>query len=387
MITNIMCLKTPCYICDMRAFEKNIRDIERIVKIRYPNFRIGFSYKTNYYQSFQEVAKRLGCYAEIVSPKEYVMALEVGNSDKDIIYNGVIGDFANKLRVALAGGIVNIENIPELIEFVNFTNKHAVDIEVGIRVNFDVGNGLVSRFGIDVESSDYEWLKDPSNHPFLSFKCVHFHLGGARAPEYFRSRVRKAVVIARELGAKIVDIGGNIYGRMGDDFKAQLPFTAPSLEEVCEAIGDEMLDCCPEVDMELIAECGSPVCSDAMHLLTTITNVNEVRGHVFITCDCRNTDAGWSVSKYDPTHLHYSKRFKFEPWKDPVADTKNLVKDAVVCGCECREKDILIRNYNGPASVGDRLLIKNVGSYSYSVVNDFITPGCRSVVPIEEVQL
>lgn len=387
MIENVMCLETPCYICDMQAFEKNVKDIERLVKSEYPNFRIGFSYKTNYYRPFQESAKRLGCYAEIVSPQEYVMALEAGNSPKNIIYNGVIGDFNNKLRVALSGGIVNIENMPELLEFVKFSDKHAINLEVGIRVNFDVGNGLISRFGIDVESEEFEWIKNVFNHPFLSFKCVHFHFGAGRSPEYFRTRVRKTVAIARELGATIVDIGGNIYGRMGEDFKAQLPFIPPTIEEICEAIGDEMALCCPKEDIELIAECGSPVCSDAMHLLTTITNVNEVRGKVFVTCDCRNTDAGWSIGKYDPSHHHYGKRFKYQPWKDPKADNVNVVKDAVVCGCECREKDILIRKYNGPASVGDRLLLKNVGSYSYSVRNDFISPGCRAVVPIEKVIL
>lgn len=365
-------ISTPCYVVDMFAFEKNVRDIQRLVRKHYPNFRIGYSYKTNYYEPFLEKAMELGCYAEIVSPEEYRMARCVGNTHKNIIYNGVIADFSHKLAVAIDGGIVNIENIPELTEFITFTNKHAIPLEVGLRINFDVGNGLVSRFGIDIDSPVFEQIIDPFAHPFLTFKSIHFHLGGARAPEYFRSRVRKTVQIARKVGASIVDIGGNIYGRMGEDFKAQLPFQAPTLEEVSTAIGEEMALCCPEEDLELIAECGSPICSNAMHLLTTITNVNEVRGQTFITCDCRNTDAGWSISKYDPSREHIGK-------------TTNVVKHAIVCGCECREKDILIRDYNGPANVGDKLLIKNVGSYSYSVVNDFISPGCRVVKDIKDI--
>lgn len=367
-------ITTPCYVCDMSAFEKNVRDIQRLVTMNYPNFRIGYSYKTNYYKPFLEKVMELGCYAEIVSPEEYRMARRVGNGHKNIIYNGVIVDFPQKLAVSLDGGIVNIENIPELTEFIAFTNKHAIPLEVGLRINFDVGNGLVSRFGIDIESPEFEKIIDPFNHPYLLFKSIHYHFGIARAPEYFRSRVRQTVQIARKVGAKIVDIGGNIYGRMGEDFKAQSQFPAPTLEEVCTAIGEEMALCCPNGDIELIAECGSPVCSNAMHLLTTITNVNEVRGKTFITCDCRSNDAGWSIVRYDPSREYIGK---------PMYE----VKDAIVCGCECREKDILIRSYTGPARVGDKLLIKNVGSYSYSIANDFITPGCRTVYPIDEVIL
>ncbi len=365
-------IKTPVYVYDGRALEKNISDMLQIVQSYYPKFRIGYSYKTNYFPGFLRIAKEHGLYAEIVSQDEYWLAKDVGNIDSNIIYNGVIDDLANKLFVAHAGGIVNIENMAEMRKFIDYTNDNMVKLEVGIRVNFDVGNGLISRFGIDVDSKDFEWLANPSNHPYLTFKCVHFHLGGARAPEYFRARVRKTVEIARMLGARIVDIGGNIYGRMGDDFKAQLPFEAPSLEDVCTAIGQEMQSVCPDNDIELIAECGSPLVSDAMHLLTTITNVHSVRGQTFLTCDCRNTDAGWSISKYDPSREYFGI-------------DKNTVHDAIVCGCECREKDILIRKYTGPADIGGKLMIRNVGSYSYSVVNNFISPGCHKCIPIESI--
>lgn len=365
-------LLTPCYIADLETFEKNIRNIDAFVKCLYPKFRIGYSYKTNYYLPFLHIAKHTGCYAEIVSPEEFNMCKHFEEPANNIIYNGVIPDFENKLAVALMGGIVNLENIHEFREFVKYSNEVKREIEIGVRVNFDVGNGLISRFGIDIDSPEFKEIADFNSHPYLKIKCVHFHLGGARAPEYFRTRVQKTVSLARLLGARIVDIGGNIYGNMGEDFKAQLPFTAPTTMEVCTAIGEEMAKCCPQKDLELIAECGSPVCSDAMHLLTTITNVNHVRGKTFITCDCRNTDAGWSISKYDPSHQHFGKQ-------------DNVMSHATVCGCECREKDILIRNYNLPANVGDRILIKNIGSYSYNVVNNFITLGCDKVYDIKEV--
>lgn len=365
-------IKTPAYISDVNSLENNIIDILSIVRSKYNNFDVGYSYKTNYYIPFLDKAMSLGLYAEVVSPNECSLAQCIGNEKSNIIYNGVIHDFETKLDIARSGGIVNIENIPELTHFIEWSNQSRTHIELGIRVNFDVGNGLISRFGIDITGDDFLWLSNQDNHPYISFKCVHFHLGGARDPEYFRYRVKKTVEIAKVLGATIVDIGGNIYGRMGDDFKAQLPFAAPTLEEVCYAIGDEMSKCCPDGKIKLIAECGSPIASNAMHLLTTVTNINKVRGKVFVTTDCRNTDAGWSISRYDPTREYYGK-------------CESGVINATVCGCECREKDILIRNYSGPLSIGGKLLIKNIGSYSYSVTNDFITPGCSNVIDISEI--
>lgn len=367
-------METPSYIFDIKAFSKNVNDIYHTVKSHYPRFILGYSYKTNYYNAFLREANRLGLYSEIVSPQEYEFARKIGVAPDHIIYNGVIDDFDNKLNVALSGGIVNIENMSELMKFINYTSLYKLYLSVGIRVNFDLGNGIISRFGIDVNSRDFVWLCDKRNHPFLKINYLHFHFGGAgaRFSNFFRLRVRKCVKIARLLGVSHIDIGGNIYGRMGDDFISQLPNGAPVLEDVCYAIGDEMAKCCPAQDMTLIAEVGSPVVSNAFHILTTITDVKQIRGQTFITCDCKSHDIGWSASKFDPSH----------EYKGPVSHN---VKNAIVCGCECHEGDIIIRNYNGPAEVGGLLLIKNIGAYSFSLINDFISPGCRRCIPIEDV--
>lgn len=371
-------IKTPVYVYDIDAFRKNATDINSIIKSNYPNFRLGYSYKTNYLPQFIEVAKELKLYAEIVSKQEFEMAKAIGERDEDIIYNGVIEDFWNKVLVASSGGIVNIENMTELKQFVEYTNNARRTLEIGIRVNFDMGNGLTSRFGIDVESQDFEWICNSFNHPYLLINCVHFQFGGSagglRTPEMFRIRVRKCVEVARKLGAKIVDIGGNIIGRMAPEFLKQFPYNPPTLEEVCTAIGEEMKSVCPKGDILLIAECGSALVTNAMHLLTSITNVNVVRGKTFITCDSRKQDGGWSINRHIPSHRYYGK-------------TRSKVSDAVVCGCECREEDILIKKYTGPAYVGGKLMLMNIGAYSYSIVNDFISPGCRNSIDIKDISV
>lgn len=367
---------TPTYIYDVDAFRTNAEDVVSIVRSHYPNFRLAYSYKTNYFRPFIDEAERLGLYAEVVSPQEYYVTSELRENPQNIIYNGVIDDFHNKWLVANKGGIVNIENMPEMMKFVNYTNSSKETMKVGIRINIDLENGLTSRFGFDVDGKDFEWLSNSNNHPYLKFKCVHFQFGGSagglRTPEMFRKRVRKCVEIARQLNVKIVDIGGNIIGRLSTEYISQFPNTPPTMEDVCNAIGEEMATVCPQGDIELIAECGSALVTNAMHLLTTITNINVVRDKTFITCDCRKSDVGWSANRYDPSNIYFGK-------------SDLSVIDAVVCGCECREDDVLIRKYNGSASVGSKLLIKNIGAYSYSVRNNFITQGCQNVIDIKKV--
>lgn len=370
-------IKTPTYIYDEDAFCTNIYDVISLIRKHYRKFRLAYSYKTNYFMPFLEKAKRFGLYAEIVSPQEFTLTERVNVKYRDIIYNGVIDDFSRKVAVAEAGGIVNIENMSEMKKFIHYTNSKRHTLEIGVRVNFDLENGLTSRFGIDVDGSDFKWLCNDVNHPYISFKCIHFQFGGSagglRTPEMFRKRVRKCVEIARKLGANTIDIGGNIIGRMSSDYLCQFPYQAPTMEDVCNAIGQEMAQICPKEDIELIAECGSALVTNAMHLLTTITNVNVVRGKTFLTCDCRKPDAGWSVNRYDPSHTY-------------IGGPASIVHDAIVCGCECREEDVIIRKYTGQAEVGGRLLLRNIGAYSYSIVNDFITYGCRRCVSIDDVK-
>lgn len=123
-------IKTPAYVYDIDAFRKNVTDINSIIKSNYPNFRLGYSYKTNYLPQFIEVAKELKLYAEIVSKQEFEMVKAIGERDENIIYNGVIEDFWNKVLVASSGGIVNIENMTELKQFVEYTNNARRTLEI-----------------------------------------------------------------------------------------------------------------------------------------------------------------------------------------------------------------------------------------------------------------
>lgn len=369
---NVREIQTPAYICDIKAFKGNITDFRKAVNKYYPNYHMGYSYKTNYYKDFCLAVDKLGEYAEVVSPKEYHYAKELGIRDKNIIYNGVIPDFANKLNVALNGGIVNIDNIDEFRNFVDWSNAKQRSIELGVRLNFDIGNGIISRFGFDTTGKDFEFLLDKENYSFITIKSVHCHISQARSLGYFRKRIQSMIKFADTLGATIIDIGGNMFGRMDDSFKEQFNEYVPSFKEYAEVIGLEMANAYPNAEKMLITEDGTPVVSNAMHLLATVIGVKNVQGRTFIVLDTKREDVGASCICKSPSYVHYGK-------------DSNHVENAVVFGCSCVEIDYLIRGYNGPANIGDKILIRNIGAYSYNTTNNFITNGCRSVVQMKDV--
>lgn len=362
-------LKTPVYICDTKRFKENISEFRDSVKQHYTNYRLGYSFKTNYYIGFCKAVKELGEYAEVVSQKEYTYARQIGFADDEIIYNGVIEDFENKLNVALNGGIVNIDNVCEFMKFVEWSNKNKKKIELGLRFNIDVGNGILSRFGIDPLSKDFELIKDNKNRKYVSIKSVHCHVSQARSLEFFKRRVDMMADIAKTLGARIVDIGGNMFGRMDERFASQFNEHVPTFEEYAETIGESMKRHFHNEDVTLITEDGTPVCSNAMHLLSKVICIKEMKDKQFIVLDTKREDVGASCITKIPSTINIGG---CEPCNRIEA------VDATAFGCTCVEIDYLLRKYDGMIGVGDKLLFLNIGAYSLNNDCDFITnkPRC-----------
>ena len=148
---NLRDLVTPCFIYDIDRFELNINCLRDSFKRYYGNFRIGYSYKTNYFEPFRLSAKRLGVMAEVVSNKEYKLARSTGIDDSMIIYNGVIPDPACKAKVIKSGGFVHVDNMGEIKQLVE---EYGIS-DIGIRVSFPIGDVFDSRFGFYVNGPEF----------------------------------------------------------------------------------------------------------------------------------------------------------------------------------------------------------------------------------------
>jgi len=358
-------ISAPLYISDKSDFKRNITDFMAAFREYYPNYNIGYSFKTNYCRDFIDVVREVGGYAEVVSPAEYQLARNCGFEDCEIIYNGVIPDTEDKIRCANHGGIVNIDNVGELGSLFGIS---AHPIAIGIRLNFDIGNGVVSRFGIDVDSKGYQEIIELQRRGLIRVKCVHCHISYARGLSYFKKRAEMMVKFAKELGASIVDIGGNMFGRMDDSLKSQYGEYVPSYVEYAKVIGEVFAREFPNGEVQLITENGTPIVSTSMSLLATIIGKKVIKGKTMLVVDCKRDDVGFVChTKNPPCNV--------------LADTGDYVEHATIYGCTCIENDIIHRDYSGYANIGDKILISNIGAYGCNVANDFIThrPKCISV--------
>lgn len=362
-------LKTPLYIADKSDFKRNITDFIAAFRKYYPNYNIGYSFKTNYCKDFINVVKEVGGYAEVVSPKEYQLARNYGFDYSQIIYNGVIPDLDDKIRCASHGGIVNVDNVHELTSLIDLFKP---PLNIGVRLNFDVGNGIVSRFGIEVGNPDYRYVKDAQRSGVISIKCIHCHISYARGLSYFKKRAEMMAQYAKELGASIVDIGGNMFGRMDESLKVQYGEYVPSYEEYAKVIGEVFAREFPNGEVQLITENGTPIVSTSMSLLATIIGKKIIKGKTMLVVDCKRDDVGFVCHTKNP------------PCK-VLSDDSDYVEHATIYGCTCIENDIVHRDYSGPANIGDKIVISNVGAYGCNVANDFITPKPKRVC-VDDVQ-
>lgn len=365
-------LKTPLYIADKSDFKRNITDFIAAFRKYYPNYNIGYSLKTNYCEDFINVVKEVGGYAEVVSPTEYQMARNYGFDYSQIIYNGVIPDLDDKLRCANHGGIVNVDNVGELGSLFGISTS---PLAIGVRLNFDIGNGVVSRFGIDVDSKDYKEIIELQRRGLIRIKCIHCHISYARGLSYFKKRAEMMATYAKELGANIVDIGGNMFGRMDGSLKVQYGEYVPSYEEYAKVIGEVFAREFPNGEVLLITESGTPIVSTSMSLLATIIGKKVIKGKTMLVVDCKRDDVGFVCHTKNPPCA-------------VLADSGDYVEHATIYGCTCIENDIIHRDYSGYANIGDRIAISNVGAYGCNVANDFIMPkpGCVCVDDTQAVK-
>ena len=145
------------YLLDGKRFRENFLELKAEFSRIYPSFNIAYSYKTNYTPKLCKIVKDLGGYAEVVSEMELMLAQKIGNSPDRIIWNGPIKNTEVMASFLCSGGTVNVDSIDEMIYIQSLAADHPDTVlQVGLRCNYDVNDGVISRFGFDVESEDFQ---------------------------------------------------------------------------------------------------------------------------------------------------------------------------------------------------------------------------------------
>ena len=354
------------YLLDSAQFRKNYAELKNTFNNIYPNWNIAYSYKTNYTPKLCKIVNELGGYAEVVSEMELEIAKRVGCKMDRVIWNGPIKNVPIMEQFLLDGGTINIDSIEELEQVKDIHNRHADKlIHVGIRCNYDVNDGVVSRFGFDIDGAEFmeavKFATTTKNVKFINFQC-HF---AKRQIAYWPARAKGMVDLIDRLGIipERIDIGGGLFGKMADSLRAQFSCEIPDYEAYAKAAAQVFADYFADKDVkpELLIEPGSAVVGDCMKFIGTVKTIKNVRG------------------KWIATVLGSQKNISMTGINPPMeviamGGEQKEYKDLDFVGFTCIEGDVLYHNYTGKLAHKDAIVISNCGSYSLVMKPPFILP-------------
>ena len=354
------------YLLDSAQFRKNYTELKAAFNDIYPNWNIAYSYKTNYTPKLCKIVNELGGYAEVVSEMELEIAKRIGCKANRVIWNGPIKNVPIMEQFLLDGGTINIDCIEELEQVKDIHNRHADKlINVGIRCNYDVNDGVVSRFGFDIDGDDFmeavKFATTTKNVKLINFQC-HF---AKRQIAYWPARAKGMVDLIDRLGIipERIDIGGGLFGKMADSLKAQFSSEIPDYEAYAKAAAQVFADYFKDKDVkpELLIEPGSAVVGDCMKFIGTVKTIKNVRG------------------KWMAHVLGSQKNISMTGINPPIeviamGGEQKEYKDLDFLGFTCIEGDVLYHNYTGKLAHQDVIVISNCGSYSLVMKPPFILP-------------
>lgn len=354
------------YLLDSEQYRNNFLELRDTFRKIYPNFNIAYSYKTNYTPKFCKIVNELGGYAEVVSEMELEIALRVGVRPNRIIWNGPIKNPKKLEEFLVTGGTDNIDSVEELEVVKNIAERHPnKTLNLGIRCNYEVNDGVVSRFGFDVDSEGFKkvlaFVTSTPNVHFINFQC-HF---AKRQIEYWPARAKGMVELIDRLGIipERLDIGGGLFGKMADSLKAQFTNEIPDYQAYAEAAARVFAEYFADKDVkpELLIEPGSAVVGDCMKFVGTVKTIKNVRGKWFATI--LGSQKNISMTGINPPMEVIA-----------MGGEQKEYENLDMVGFTCIEGDVLYHNYNGKLAHEDAIVISNCGSYSLVMKPPFILP-------------
>jgi diaminopimelate decarboxylase len=371
------------YLLDTEEFLNSYNTLLDEFKKHYSNSRIAYSYKTNYIPRLCGIVDRLGGYAEVVSDMEYELASRIGVEPSNIFYNG---PYKNKVaieKLLIDGGVVNADSGADLkLILQSALSNPNLYLRVGIRCNFDISDGVRSRFGFNVENGDFDAALDLiSTIPNLVLEGLHCHFA-SRSLESWENATKGMLLILSTYHSKFncwpkfVSLGGGLYGEMDPALKRQLGITPPSFEDYASASAKPFSEFFSKYPLAnrpiLIIEPGTALAANSLKFVTQVVSIKSVGGKYIATVSGSSFNTNPTSNKINLPMTVFSNSENIEGYNYKGLD---------LAGYTCIETDYLFRSYDGPLSVGDFVVFDAAGSYSVVMKPPFILPQ----VPILEL--
>ena len=363
------------YILDSDVFTNNYKELLSSFKKFYPNTNIAYSYKTNYIPKLVTIVNSLGGFAEVVSEMELELALKVGVPYNKIVWNGPVKNIDRVKNFLLNGGTVNIDSLYELMNICKSIDRNN-SINIGLRCNFDIGDNVLSRFGIDVNSEEFDdFFKVLLNNKNINLIALHSHFAN-RNPKYWCNRtnglieIYDRVVSIYNIKPRYLDLGGAMYGKLPIEIQEALHVDDIHYDEYAAKSASIFADKFKDIEDKpwLYVEPGTAIAANCMRYICRIETIKRIRDKIIITTN--GSQKNISMNGINP----------------PISIIR-MSNDYIECnnanigGYTCIESDYLCKNFSGKVNVGDYIIIENCGSYSVVMKPPFIEPN----VPIIDI--
>lgn len=373
----------PLYVFDERSFRTNFLALENAMKGKYPNYRIAYSYKTNYTPYILETVKSMGGIAEVVSGMEYRLAKRIGYRPEDIIFNGPEKG-ADGIRAFLEGCRMNADHLGEVEQFCRTAESYPErTFQIGLRVNLDLGQSFLSRFGMDDDElkQSFQRVAQTDN---IRVSGLHCHISRCRDLGSWRKRTEKMLSASDRFFAdapEYIDLGSGMYADMEPDLACQFN-NVPTYQDYA-SVTAEMIAAhyrgLPEKQKPvLLTEPGTTLVNRYMSVIARVQSIKSIRGKYFAVLDCSMHNLGETcILKRIPIRII------------PMGNRQSFYEDMDLVGYTCLEQDILYSGYRGRIAVGDLVVFSNTGGYSTVLKPPFIRPNFAMVAvkPNGQIQL
>lgn len=353
-------MKTPYFLINKDDLDVRLHELEESLQNSWPNYIIGYSYKTNALPWVIMYFKNHRCYAEVVSDDEYNLAKSIGANH--IIYNGIAKTKETFLEAVRNHSIVNIDAEYEIEWLDELREGH---YEVGIRVNFDLekycpGQTLCGdegeRFGFCYENGELKRAIESIENKGVKVVGLHLHKSSkTRMPDIYRAIANVAVEISEAYNLKLsyVDIGGGFFGGLK---------TKPQFAEYFEMISGILKKQFNTQETMLIVEPGMALIGASVDYVSTVKDIKKSTRNIFVVTDGGRT-------QIDP--LMTKNSYYFEVIRTD-GERKKLDKQ-VICGFTCMEHDRLFDLRDSEELLpGDQIIYHKVGAYTMCLSPLFI---------------
>ena len=361
-------MKTPYFLIDKAGLDTGLQKLKDALQNAWPNYIIGYSYKTNALPWVINYFKENGCYAEVVSDDEYRLAKSIGVDKKNVIYNGIAKSKESFLEAVRNHAIVNIDSdyeIDWLDDLVSQDRVQNEEYEIGIRVNFDLESYCPKqtqcgedggRFGFCYENGELKRAIDKIENKGVHVTGLHLHESSkTRMPDIYKAIAEVAVEIAKsyDLRLSYIDIGGGFFGGLE---------TKPQFPEYFNMVASILAEQFHPDNTVLIVEPGMALIGAAVDYITSVVDVKRTTRNIFVVTDGGRTQIDPLMTK---TGYFYDLSIQNE-------NRKSIARQ-IVSGFTCMEHDRLFELKDVlELQPGDQIIYHKVGAYTMCLSPLFI---------------